>query len=108
MLDWKTSELIIEGTLSSARKLRGAQAADLILQTACEEKLEKKITPSRKIMDVVKVSPPELPDFWRRTVSFLQDLKKRKQYLGLIFERYADDILGLMEIARKSNAVNTT
>lgn len=81
-----------------------------IVQTACEEKLEKKIVLSREIMDVVKVSPPKLlpPDFYRRTVTSLQDLKKRKQYLGPIFERYADDIFGLTETVRKSKAVNAT
>jgi hypothetical protein len=111
VLDWETSQLIIEAVLASASKLTGDQAGDLkIVQTACEEELEKKIVLSREIMDVVKVGPPKLlpPDFYRKTVTSMQDLRKRKQNLGLIFERYAGDIFGLTEIARKSRAVSET
>ena len=111
MLDWETSQLIIEGALVSASKLTGDRTADLqFVQTTCEEELEKKIVLARAIMEVVKVGPRKLlpPDFYRRTVASLQVLRKRQQYLGPIFERYADDIFGLSEIARKSKALNAT
>jgi hypothetical protein len=111
VLDWETSQLIIEAVLANASKLTGDQAGDLkIVQTACEGELEKRIALSREIMDVVKVGPPKLlpPDFYRKTVTSMQDLRKRKQNLGLIFERYAGDIFGLTEIARKSQAVSET
>jgi hypothetical protein len=101
----------MEGALASASKLTGAQTGDLkIVQTACEEELEKKIVLLKEIMDIVRIDPPKLlpPDFYRRTVASLQDLMRRRQYLASIFERYADDIFGLTGIARKSRAVNMT
>ena len=101
--------MIIEGALASALKLTGAQTSDLkTVQTACEEELEKKTVLLREIMDVVKLSPPKLlpPDFYRKAVASLQDLKSRKQYLGPIFERHACDIFALTEIARKSKTSN--
>lgn len=109
MLDWETSQLIIEGALANASKLTGAQTSDLkTVQTACEGELDKKTVLLVEIMDVVKVGPPKLlpPDFYRRAVVSLQDLKSRKQHLGPIFERHADDIFGLTEIARKSKTAN--
>ena len=111
MLDWESSRLILERTLASASKLTGDQAEDLkIVQTACEDELEKKIVLSMEIMEVVKISPPALLplDFYRRTVTSMQDLKKLREYLGPTFERCADDLFGLTEIVRKSKSVNAT
>jgi len=105
MMDWETSQLILEQALANASKLTGAHTGDLkIVQTACEEELEKKIVLLTEIMDVVKAGPPTFlpPDFYRRAASALQDLKRRKQDLGPMFVRYADDIFNLTEIARRT------
>ena len=101
----------MQGALASASKLTGDQTGDLkIVQSACKDELEKKIVFSVEIMDVVKVNPPKLlpADFYRKTVTSLQDLRRREQYLEHIFRRYADDIFGLTEIVRKGKAVNAT
>ena len=102
---------MLEQALANASKFTGVQTGDLkIVQNACEEELEKRIVLLTEIMDVVKAGPPTfLPaDFYRHAVAALQDLKRRKQDLGPMFVRYADEIFKSTEIARKTKPVQAS